>query len=76
MKSTKLNNLKPTKETNLRSKERGNKCEVCKNQPKILDVHPPEYKNKKECLLLVCRGCHMKIHKGIIKVKEMKGGII
>ena len=45
-------------------KEKGFKCENCKEKPKVLDLHHLEYKNKKDFLLLVCRSCHMKIHRG------------
>ena len=56
--------------------ERGNKCEVCQNTPKKLDLHHTEYRNERKFILLVCRGCHMKIHKGIIKLNSLEGGIL
>jgi hypothetical protein len=54
--------------------ERGYRCEICHASPKNIDLHHIEYDNKIENLILLCRGCHMKVHKGIINI--MKGGEI
>ena len=53
--------------------DRGFECEICHASPENIDLHHIEYDNKIENLILLCRGCHMKVHKGIIDI--MKGGI-
>ena len=51
-------------------KERGFKCEYCKTTSKSLDLHHIEYNNEKNKILLLCRSCHMKIHKGFIDLNN------
>lgn len=50
--------------------QRGNKCQVCGIVPKNLDLHHIEYENKTDKVLLLCRSCHMLIHKSEKGVKN------
>lgn len=43
---------------------KNNECEVCKSK-KDLQVHHKEYTNNFEDWMLVCRTCHIKIHKDL-----------
>jgi hypothetical protein len=44
-------------------KQRGKNCQICNSIPKKLDLHHIEYENKPNKVLLLCRSCHMLLHK-------------
>jgi len=44
-------------------KKRGSRCEMCGITTKYIDLHHKEYKNKEDCVLLLCKKCHGKIHR-------------
>ncbi len=48
-------------------KIRGYKCELCGVKNKLLDVHHEDYMEQNiNTLKVLCRKCHMGIHRGLI----------
>lgn len=52
--------------------KRGSMCENCGEN--FFDIHHLKYENEEDAVVLLCRSCHSKTHKGLISPNFLKGG--